>query len=92
MESSVKNEWIKAIFAEIKGCVERKTFQFVPKGSMGGDGQIISSKWVQNKKYKLNMELEKLKARVVARALLQKKGIDFNETTASTARSASWIV
>ncbi|CAD6498717.1 BgTH12-01134 [Blumeria graminis f. sp. triticale] len=92
MSSSEKNEWLKAIFTEIKGCVDRKTFQFVPKNSAKQNGQIISAKWVLKKKYKSNMELDKFKARVVARGFLQKKGIDFNETTASTARSASWRV
>lgn len=92
MKSSERGEWLKAIFTEIKGCVERKTFQFFPNGSVKNNGQIISAKWVLKKKYKSNMELEKYKARVVARGFLQKKGIDFNETTAPTSRSASWRI
>lgn len=41
------------------------------------------------KKYKSNMELDKFRARVVAKGFLQKKGIDFNETIASTTISSS---
>lgn len=40
-------------------------------------------------KYKSNMESEKYKARVIARGFTQTKDVDFNETSSSTARSAS---
>lgn len=36
------------------------------------------------------MELDKYKARIVARGFTQTPGVDFNETSSTTARSASW--
>ena len=38
------------------------------------------------------MELEKFKARIVARGFTQTRGIDFNDTSSTTARSASWRI
>lgn len=38
------------------------------------------------------MELDKFKARIVARGFTQTRGIDFNETSSTTARSASWRI
>lgn len=87
-----RDEWIKAIFKEIDGCLERETFTFVPKKSSQNRGRLVTSKWVLKKKYKSNMELDKYKARVVARGFTQTKGVDFNSTTATTARSASWRI
>lgn len=92
VNSNEKVEWLKAMSDEIKGCIDRGTFEFVPRNLVDKGAQSLSAKWVLKKKYKSNMELDKFKARIVARGFSQKKGIDFNETTASTARSASWRI
>ena len=36
--------------------------------------------------------MDKLKARVVARGFSQRKGVDYNETSATVARAASWRI
>lgn len=92
MESPDKVEWISAIITEIESCLTRETFKFVPRSSVKDRGRFVTSKWVLKKKYKSNMEIEKYKARIVARGFTQTKGIDYNETSSSTARSASWRI
>lgn len=85
-----RREWIEAINQEIEGCLSRGTFKFVPRTAVKDRGRLVASKWVLKKKYKSNMELDKFKARVVAKGFMQTKGVDFNDTTSTTARSASW--
>ena len=53
---------------------------------------LVDAKWVLRTKRKSTEEIDKLKARVVARGFTQRKGIDYNETFASTARSSSWRI
>lgn len=42
------------------------------------------------KKYNSDAALNKYEARIVASEFMQVKGLDFNETFATTARSGSW--
>lgn len=87
-----KKEWIDAMFQEIDGCLSRNTFKFVDRNKLTSKRRLVTSKWVLKKKYKPNMVLDKYKARVVARGFTQTKGVDFNETSSITARSASWRI
>ncbi|POS83483.1 hypothetical protein EPUL_005493 [Erysiphe pulchra] len=87
-----KKEWIDAMFKEIDGCLSRNTFRFVDRNKLTRKGRLVSSKWVLKKKYKPNMVLDKYKARVVTRGFTKTKGVDFNETSSITARSASWRI
>ena len=92
MSGSEKNKWLKAIHDEIRGCVQRDTFKFVENPLNNQEKRLVTAKWVLKKKYLSNSKLDKFKARIVARGFTQTKGIDFNETTATTARSASWRI
>lgn len=38
------------------------------------------------------MEMEKYKARIVARGFTQTKGVDYNETSVTIARSSRWRI
>ena len=87
-----KTDWVKAMFAEIESCLSRSTFKFVPRSSANNRGRLVTSKWVMKKKYNSDMELEKFKARIVARGFMQTLGVDYNETSSTTARSASWRI
>lgn len=49
----------------------------------------ISTKWVFKVKYQGNGTLDRLKARLVARGHLQKKGVDYEQTYAPVAKMAS---
>ncbi|KAK4259068.1 hypothetical protein QN277_005442 [Acacia crassicarpa] len=47
---------------------------------------IINSKWVYKTKYKSNRELNKHRARSIARGFTQEKGVDYHETFAPVAK------
>ncbi|RYP05916.1 hypothetical protein DL765_009679 [Monosporascus sp. GIB2] len=57
-----------------------------------GHGHLVGAKWVLKKKYTSTGKLEKYKARICAREFTQRKGIDYNETAASTARAVHWRI
>ena len=83
-------DWELAIFSEIEGCIKRDTFSFVNKDTIENRGRLVTAKWVLKRKYNSDMTLNKYKARIVARGFTQIRGLDFNEASATTARSGSW--
>src|SRR5713226_2070869 len=52
---------------------------------------IVTSKWIYKIKHATDGSIEKYKARFVARGFSQKKGIDYEETSAPIARYTSII-
>jgi hypothetical protein len=91
MRGSERDQWLKAIFVEIAELIKRGTFEFVNSSDMTM-GHLIDGKWVLKRKYLSSGEIQKYKARMVARGFIQREGIDYNETIASTARAASWRI
>lgn len=89
MEGPERDLWIKAIFAEIKENLDRGSFEFVTT-EQALHGHLIDAKWVLKEKFTSTGELEKRKARICARGFTQRKGIDYTETAASTARAVHW--
>lgn len=53
---------------------------------------MLDGKWVLKEKEDLAGNGESLKSRVAVRGFRQRKGIDYNDTFASTARSSSWRI
>ncbi|RYP70033.1 hypothetical protein DL771_005724 [Monosporascus sp. 5C6A] len=90
MESPEREMWLKAIFTEIKENLSRGTFCFITSDRTYG--HLVDAKWVLRKKYTSTGELDKYKARICARGFTQRKGIDYNETAASTARAVHWRI
>lgn len=76
-------EWKKAIDCEYDSLIKNKTWIMcnLPKGR-----KPITGKWVFKLKYKANGEIDKYKARFVARGCSQQKGFDFYETYAPVAK------
>ena len=65
-------------------CIEKnQTWELVdvPK-----DKDVISVKWIYKRKQDVDGNVQKNKARMVARGFTQQPGIDFNETFAPVAR------
>lgn len=79
-EEAVKEErWRDAMDAEIKSIERNNTWELtvLPSGV-----KKIGVKWIYKTKLKENGEIDKFKARLVARGYSQKFGVDYNEVFA----------
>lgn len=79
-------EWKNAIYDEMKSLVANDTWELVEKPE---NGNVVGCRTVLRNKYKADGELEKRKARVVARGFSQRPGIDFQDIFAPVARLGS---
>jgi len=77
------SKWKEAIDNEYRSLMKNKTWTLceLPKGR-----ETISCKWVFKLKRKVNGEVDKYKARLVARGFSQKFGFDYSETYAPVAK------
>lgn len=79
-------EWKDAIYEETKSLLFNDTWELVEKPK---EGNIVGCRTVLRNKYKANGDLEKRKARIVAKGFSQRPGIDFQDTFAPVARLSS---
>ncbi|KAK1440796.1 hypothetical protein QVD17_06628 [Tagetes erecta] len=83
-KQAVQDEnWRKAMEKEIRALEENGTWTLeeLPEGK-----RAIDSKWVYKVKFKPNGEIERYKARLVARGFKQMEGVDFHDTFAPVAK------
>jgi hypothetical protein len=80
-------KWKEAIQAELRSLEANKTWSVVERP---GDVNVVSSKWVLRIKKNAAGEIEKYKARLVARGFTQIHGVDYTDTYAPVARLASF--
>lgn len=83
MNSKDKEKWLNAMNDEMKSLNECKTWILVDETP---NMHVISCKWVFNIKRHQNGEIDKYKARLVARGFEQRNGIDYNEIYSPVAR------
>jgi transposase InsO family protein len=76
-------QWRKAIQTEWNALVAMGTWEEVPQSSVDSKHKVLSGHWVLTKKP------DRFKARFVVHGNQQRKGIDYTETYAGTARSGS---
>ena len=69
--------WQEAMDREYASLLENQTWDSIEKPS---DRKPVQNKWVYKVKYKPNGEVDKFKARLVAKSFTQKPSIDFTET------------
>lgn len=83
------NSWKVAIEAEYKALIKNGTWTLcdLPQGR-----KSISCKWTFKLKYKANGDVDKYKARLVARGFTQEKGFDYSETYSPTAKLTTFRV
>ncbi|KAI0992202.1 hypothetical protein K3495_g15984, partial [Podosphaera aphanis] len=79
-------EWKKAFEDEMSSFHENNVWQVVPRPE---GRKIVSGKWVCKVKGNAQSELERFKARYVAKGYSQIQGIDYNETFAPVVRLES---
>jgi hypothetical protein len=80
-------KWEEAIQKELKGLESSGTWRLVKRPT---DTNVVDSKWVLKIKKNAAGEVDKYKARLVARGFTQIYGVDYYETYAPVARLASF--
>lgn len=83
-EEAIKEEkWVQTMDEEIDAIEKNETLELVslPQGK-----EVIGVKWVYKTKLNANGDLQKHKARLVAKCYSQQPGVDYNETFAPVAR------
>jgi hypothetical protein len=80
------NDWIAAIKSELDSLVRNNTWTVVDKPE---EANLISPKWVFKVKWLPNGQIDKYKARLVARGFTQQYGIDYDETFSPVMRLES---
>ncbi|XP_070019435.1 uncharacterized protein [Nicotiana sylvestris] len=84
-EAAQDPAWIEAMQAEIKALQKNNTWEIVnlPEGK-----KPIGCKWIYKVKYKATSEVERLKARLIAKGYSQQEGIDYQETFSPVVKMA----
>ena len=78
-------EWAAAMEAELDSLWENEVYKEAPRPS----GKVICTKWVMRVKIDAAGNLDKFKAKVVAKGLRQVEGLDYEETFAPIVRFES---
>ncbi|CAB4002241.1 Hypothetical predicted protein [Paramuricea clavata] len=81
--------WRKAMQAEYESLMDNNTWTLVDEPE---DQQVLPGKWVYKVKYRANGQVDKLKARYVAKGYAQIEGIDFFDTYAPTYKPESFRI
>lgn len=85
MTRSDKDKWTEAMKEEISSLKKNQVWVLVDRP----ENNIVTNKWVLKIKRKPNGEVERYKARLVARGFTQIQGIDYTETYAPVADMTS---
>nr|GFB10607.1 retrovirus-related Pol polyprotein from transposon TNT 1-94 [Tanacetum cinerariifolium] len=82
-QATQDEKWRNAMQKEIKALEKNGTWTLeeLPKGK-----GPIDSKWVYKTKFKSNEEIERYKARLIAKGCTHREGVDYHETFASVAK------
>ena len=83
VNSSKAKYWKQAMQAEVDSLENNNTWAFVDKPQ---DKNVLPGKWVYKVKYSADGEVDKYKARHVAKGFAQVEGLDFFETYAPTCK------
>ncbi|KAH9143587.1 hypothetical protein AeRB84_012433 [Aphanomyces euteiches] len=78
--------WQESMQAELDGLVANGTWEVVERPP---SGNVVSHKWVYKIKYDREGQIDKFKARLVARGFTQRYGVEFSKTFAPVIKQAS---
>lgn len=82
-------QWRNAVENEYSSLIKNDTWTLC---ELPSNRKVISCKWVFKLKRKANGDIDKYKARLVARGFTQEKGFDFSETYSPTAKLTTFRV
>ena len=83
-EEAIRDEnWVQAMDEEIEAIEKNDTWDLI---DLPKEKNLIIVKWVYKTKLNEKGEIDRFKARIVAKGFSQQPGIDFGETFASVAR------
>lgn len=86
MASDQKDQWMEAMKDEYNSLISHGVWQLVERPN---NVNIVKCKWVFREKTDADGNLEKYKARLVARGFTQRYGIDYEETFAPVVRHST---
>ena len=85
-EASIHQVWKDAMTEEFQSIMKNDVWEVVPRPE---GKSIVSSKWIFKIKHGGDGNVEKHKAKFVARGFSQKEGVDYDETFAHVAQYTS---
>ena len=89
INSEQKDKWLEAMKSEIESLNDTETWDLVPKEK----GQnIIPGRWVYEIKHDSNGNIDKFKARYVAKCFKQIEGIKYSDTFAPTSKPETFKI
>ena len=89
INSEQEDKWLEAMKTEIESLNETQTWDLVPKEK----GQnIIPGRWVYKIKHDSNGNIDKFKARYVAKGFKQIEGIKYSDTFAPTSKPETFKI
>ena len=86
INSEQKDKWLEAMKTETESLNEAETWDLVPKEKVQN---IIPGRWVYKIKHDSNGNIDKFKARYVAKGFKQIEGIECSDTFAPTSKPAN---